>query len=184
MDKKEARDILIGRIVRLDDVFWAAAPTDVKFRFYGVRDGAGDAFLFGVTHLTRCYQATETDSTSIDPKPALYSMGRPMQSLSAPEEAVCLYTPGWIAPVLLTVGQSQGELQITAHTSQSLLMGRIRCWIALWILERRLPEGITRLTGKQDPPKKAAKNTPPKAESPKKKTGASTRRKKKTSPRD
>ena len=32
---------------------------------------------------------------------------------------------------------------MTAYTGRSLLIGRIRCRIALWILEKRLPESIT-----------------------------------------
>ncbi len=55
----------------------------------------------------------------------------------------CLYVPNWIAPVLLTAEQSGDGLQMKAYTGRSLLFGQIRCRIALWILEQRLPEGIT-----------------------------------------
>ena len=163
MDKKEARDILIGRLVRVDEPFWAAAPSGVKFPLNGIRDGADDAYLFGVTHLTRCYQ-----TEGIEPaiafaavENALYSMGRPIRLNSAPAEKAALYAPHWIAPVLLSVEQHEDGLQLTAYTGQSLLIGKLRCRIAMWILEQRLPEGITP-PGEYNPPKKATKEKQPK----------------------
>lgn len=143
MGNKEIRDILFGRIVRQNEQFWAAAPADAKIPFHGLRDGAGDVRLFGVTHLTRRYQTVQPDAALAEAERALYSMGRPMRLASMPESRGCLYTPHWIAPVLLVAEQDGDGLQMTAYTGRSLLVGRIRCHIALWILEQRLPEGIT-----------------------------------------
>lgn len=146
MDKKEIRDILLGRVVQLDEQFWGVAPSDAKFHFQGLKDGAGDVRLFGVTHLTRCYQVVEMEPAIAfaAAETALYSMGRPMYLELAPEKKACLYAPNWIAPVLLTFEQVGEQLQLTAYTGHSLLVGRIRCRIAQWILEQRLPEGVVR----------------------------------------
>lgn len=145
MGNKEVRDILLRRIVRQDEQYWTAAPSNVKFHFHGVRDGAGDVRLFGVTHLNRNYQVAEMDLTMALSAAGMVldSMGRPTRLTSMPERRACLYAPNWIAPVLLTVGQDGERLQVTAYTGRSLLFGRIRCRIAMWIFERRLPEGIT-----------------------------------------
>ena len=157
MDKKEARNILIGQLVRLDEHLWAAAPSDAKFHFHGIRDGAGDVYLFGVTHLTRCYQAKEIEPAAAFAMAAdaLYSMGRPILPKAAPAEKATLYAPTWIAPVLLSIEQHEAGFQLTAHTGHSLLFGKLRCHIAMWILEQRLPAEITR-QGEHLPPKKAA----------------------------
>ena len=162
MDKKEARDILVGRLVRLDERYWAAAPSDVKFRFHGIRDGAGDVYLFGVTHLTRSYRLAEVGASLAfeATEEALYSMGRPIRPKSAAEEKACLYAPNWIAPVLLSIRPENDELQMTAYTGKSLLFGRLRCCLALWILEQRLPEGITRLGEHRSPQKNKTEKKP------------------------
>ena len=99
MGNKEVRDILLGRILRKDEQFWTAAPSDAKFHFHGIRDGAGDVRLFGVTHLTRRYQTMEPDAALERAEQALYSMGTPMWLESMPEQKGCLYAPHWIAPV-------------------------------------------------------------------------------------
>ena len=145
MGNKEVRDILLRRIVRQNEQFWTVAPSDVKFHFHGVRDGAGDVRLFGVTHLTRSYQVTDMEPTVVlsAAESALNSLGYPMRLASMPDAKGCLYTPNWIAPVLLTVEQGGDGLQMSAYTGRSLLFAKIRCRIALWILEQRLPEGIT-----------------------------------------
>ena len=143
MVNKEIRDILLRRIVQQDDQFWMAAPPGTKFHFHGVRDGAGDVRLFGVTHLTRRYQTEmEPDAAFAAAERALYSMGRPIRLASVPGAKACFYTPNWIAPVLLTVQQETGGLQMTAYTGRSLVAAGFRSRIALWILEQRLPEGI------------------------------------------
>lgn len=141
MNKKEIRDILLGRIVRVDEKLWAAAPADARFHFHGVKDGAGDVRLFGVTHLSRSYQPEggKPAAALADAEPALNSMGRPMLLESMPEKKACLYAPGWIAPVLLTLEAGKDDLQMTAYTGRSLFLGRLRCRIALWILSQRLP---------------------------------------------
>ena len=61
MDNKEIRDILLGRIVRLDDKLWAAAPAGTKVHFHGVRDGAGDVRLFGVIQRSHRYRTEEME---------------------------------------------------------------------------------------------------------------------------
>lgn len=144
MDNKEIRDILLGRIVQLDEEHWAVAPAGTKFHFYGVKDGAGDVRLFGVTHRSNYYEAEEMESpiAFAAVETALHSMGRPMQLASKPKAKACLYAPNWIAPVLLTLAQDGDGLLLTAYTGRSMLIGQIRCRIALWILERRLPDGI------------------------------------------
>lgn len=144
MDKKEIRDILLGRIVQLDENLWGAAPANTKFHFLGLGDGAGDVRLFGVTNLNRCYLVggMEPDSLFEAAETALYSMGRPMRLESMPEKIGCLYAPKWISPVLLTFEREEDKLQMTAYTGRSLLSGWIRCRIALWIFGLRLPEGI------------------------------------------
>ena len=144
MNNKEIRDILLGRIVRLEDGLWAAAPAGTQVPFYGARDGAVDVRLFGVTYRSDCCQ-TEGMEPSIAfaaAETALNSMGRPMRLRSMPERKACLYAPYWIAPVLLTIEQDGNRLWLTAYTGKSMLIGRFRCRIALWILERRLPEDI------------------------------------------
>ncbi len=146
MDNKEVRDILLGRIVRQNEQFWTAAPSDAKFHFHGLKDGAGDVRLFGVIKMTRRYQTMELEADVAFEKAekALNSMGRPIWVASMPKSKGCLYAPNWIAPVLLTVEQEAGDLlQMTAYTGRSLLIGHLRCRIAFWILEQRLPEGIT-----------------------------------------
>ena len=157
MGNKEVRDILLRRIVRQNEQFWTVAPSDVKFHFHGVRDGAGDVRLFGVTHLTRSYQVTDMEPAEAfsAAESALNSLGYPMRLASMPEAKGCLYVPNWIAPVLLTVEQEKNGLQITAYTGRSLLAGRIRCRIALWILRQRLPENISCVAKKTE--KKAEK---------------------------
>lgn len=197
MDKKEARDILIGRLIRLDENIWAAAPADVKFHFHGIRDGAGDVYLFGVTHLTRCYQTAGAEPAIVlaAAETALNSLGRPIRLRSAPEEKACLYAPNWIAPVLLCIRQCEDELQMTAYTGQSLLIGQLRCRIAFWILEQRMPEDLIRLGKNQKSrkipaekkPKKPQDETiPPKTTkdvAPREKKAAPKRLKKKTPPK-
>jgi hypothetical protein len=153
MNNKEIRDILLGRIVRLEDKLWAAAPAGTKVPFYGARDGAVDVRLFGVTYRSDCCQ-TEGMEPSIAfaaAETALNSMGRPVQLRSMPERKACLYTPYWIAPVLLTLEQDGNSMWLTAYTGRSMLIGQFRCRIALWILERRLPAEIT-CTGKNKKP--------------------------------
>lgn len=144
MGNKEIRDILLRRIVRLDEQFWVAAPSDMKFHFQGVRDGAGDVRLFGVTNLTRGYQLTESEpAAALDAaEKALYSMGRPIRLASVPGAKACFYTPNWIAPVVLTVEPVGNGLQMTAYTGRSLVAAHFRCHISLWLLKRRLPEGV------------------------------------------
>ena len=145
MGNKEVRDILMGRIVQKNEQFWTAAPSDAKFRFHGIKDGAGDVRLFGVTHLTqRCGPSEmESDAAFAEVEAALYSMGRPVLLASLPKSKGCLYAPNWIAPVLLTVEQENDGLKMTAYTGRSLLIGHFRCRIALWLLKQRLPERIT-----------------------------------------
>jgi hypothetical protein len=75
----------------------------------------------------------------------------------APEKKACLYAPNWIAPVLLTFEQAGEQLQLTAYTGHSLLVGRIRCRIAQWILEQRLPEGVVRTAADKKPVRDEAK---------------------------
>lgn len=156
---KEVRDILMGRIVQLEENVWAAAPSNTKFHFHGIRDGAGDVRLFGVTHLSRRYQTAEMDPAIAfaASETALYSMGRPMQLSSIPKSKGGLYAPHWIAPVLITIEQENDKLQMTAYTGRSMLFSWFRCRIALWILERRLPEGITCIGKGAKPNRKEAK---------------------------
>jgi hypothetical protein len=170
MDKKEIRDILLGRVVQLDEQFWGVAPSDAKFHFQGLKDGAGDVRLFGVTHLTRCYQVLEMEPAIAfaAAEMALYSMGRPMRLELTPEKKACLYAPNWIAPVLLTFEQAGEQLQLTAYTGHSLLVGRIRCRIARWILEQRLPEGVVRTAADKKPVRDEAKREKVSREKPKK----------------
>ena len=146
MGNKEVRDILLGRIVRQDEKFWTVAPADVRLHFHGLRDGAGDVHLFGVTHLTRRYRTAEMErDDALDmAEKALYSMGTPLRFSTMQECKGCLYAPHWIAPVLLTVAWDADGLKTTAYTGRSLLFSRIRCRIAMWILEQRLPESVTR----------------------------------------
>ena len=169
MGNKEVRDILLRRIVRQNEQFWTVAPSDVKFHFHGVRDGAGDVRLFGVTHLTRNYQATDMEPTVVlsAAESALNSLGYPMRLASMPDAKGCLYTPNWIAPVLLTVEQGGDGLQMSAYTGRSLLFAKIRCRIALWILEQRLPEGITCASKNKKLDKKEAKQKEPRQKEPK-----------------
>lgn len=183
MDNKEIRDILLGRIVRLDENLWGAAPAGTRFHFYGVRDGAGDVRLFGVTHRSHCYQTGETEPAIAfaAAETVLNSMGRPMRLASVPDGKACLYAPNWIAPVVLTLARDGNGLLLTAYTGRSLLIGQVRCRIALWIFEQRLPAGIT-YTGK---------NRKPDREHAKKKNagqriaskGSSSRKKKKAAPK-
>lgn len=181
MDKKEIRDILLGRIVRLDEELWGAAPAGARFHFHGVRDGAGDVRLFGVTRRSHRYRTAEMEKADAfaAAETALNSMGRPMQLKSAPEERACLYAPNWIAPVLLTLAQDGDGLVLTAYTGKSMLLGQFRCRIALWILERRLPEGITYTGKKQKSDRERGKHT--QRQSAPKKTSA--RKKKKYAPK-
>jgi hypothetical protein len=171
MGNKEVRDILLRRIVRQNEQFWTVAPSDVKFHFHGVRDGAGDVRLFGVTHLTRSYQVTDMEPTVVlsAAESALNSLGYPMRLASMPDAKGCLYTPNWIAPVLLTVEQGGDGLQMSAYTGRSLLFAKIRCRIALWILEKRLPEGITCAGKNKKLEKKEAKQKEAKQKEPRKK---------------
>ena len=144
MGNKEIRDILLRRMVRVDEQFWVAAPPEMKFHFQGVRDGAGDVRLFGVTHKTRGYQLAEAEpAAALDAaERALYSMGRPIRLASVPGAKACFYAPNWIAPVVLTVEAGENGLQMTAYTGRSLVAAPFRCHISLWILKRRLPEGV------------------------------------------
>lgn len=174
MGNKEVRDILLRRIVRQNEQFWTAAPPDVKFHFHGVRDGAGDVRLFGVTHLDRNYQVTDMEPAVAlsATESALNSLGYPMRLASMPDAKGCLYTPNWIAPVLLIAEQSGDGLQMKAYTGRSLLFARIRCRIALWILEQRLPEGITcagksKKLDKKETKQKEAKPKEPRQKEPK-----------------
>lgn len=171
MGNKEVRDILLRRIVRQNEQFWTAAPPDVKFHFHGVRDGAGDVRLFGVTHLTRNYQVTDIEPAIAlsAVESALNSLGYPMRLASMPDAKGCLYTPNWIAPVLLIAEQSGDGLQMSAYTGRSLLFARIRCRIALWILEQRLPEGITCAGKSKKPDKKEVKQKEAKQKEPRQK---------------
>ena len=186
MDKKEIRDILLGRIVRLDENLWGVAPSDAKFHFHGVKDGAGDVRLFGVTHLARDYQAmgVEPGTAFEEVGAALKSMGRPMQLGSAPEGMACRYEPGWIAPVLLMLEREENTLRLSAHTGRSLLMGKVRCYVSLWLLERRLPAGVTRMErvkkagGKKTEKKESTPRPEKKNEVPKRKKYAPKRLKK------
>ena len=181
MGNKEVRDILLGRILPKDEQFWTAAPADARFHFHGIKDGAGDVRLFGVTHKTRCYEMAEVEPTIAlaAAETALYSMGKPMQLDSMPEAKGCLYAPKWIAPVLLTIEQDEDGLQMTAYTGRSLVFSWFRCRIALWLLERRLPAGSAD-TGKRRNPdgeraekkvlkREAPKRAEPKREEPKRK---------------
>lgn len=163
MDNKEIRDILLGRIVRLDDKLWAAAPAGTKVHFHGVRDGAGDVRLFGVIQRSHRYRTEEMEEAIAfaAAETALNSMGRPMRLTSTPERKACLYAPNWIAPVLLTLAQDGDGLMMTAYTGNSFLIGRFRCWIALRLLEKRLPEGIT-FAGKNEKPDKEPDKKPEK----------------------
>ena len=149
MANREIRDILLGRIVRLDEDHWAAAPAGTKLHFYGTREGAGDVRLYGVNHRSSCYRTEEMETAAAfeEVETVLYSMGRPMLLETLPERRACLYAPHWIAPVLLTLAQDEENLLLTAYTANSLVMGRFRSRIALWVLERRLPAGLI-CTGK------------------------------------
>ena len=167
MGNKEVRDILLRRIVRQDERFWTVAPSNAKFHFHGVRDGAGDVHLFGVTHLARNYRVMELEPPMAfaAAEKALNSMGYPMQLVTMPERKGCLYAPNWIAPVLLTIEQNGEELQVVAYTGRSLFASWFRCRVALWILEQRLPENII-CVGRN---KKADRKETEKQETPKKK---------------
>ncbi|MBR5000869.1 MAG: hypothetical protein IKY08_02795 [Firmicutes bacterium] len=149
MANREIRDILLGRIVRLDEDHWAAAPAGTKLHFYGSREGAGDVRLYGVNHRSSCYRTEEMETAAAfeEVETVLYSMGRPVLLETLPERKACLYAPHWIAPVLLTLSQDEENLLLTAYTANSLVMGRFRSRIALWVLERRLPAGLI-CTGK------------------------------------
>ena len=144
MANREIRDILLGRIVRLDEDHWAAAPAGTKLHFYGSREGAGDVRLYGVNHRSSCYRTEEMETAAAfeEVETVLYSMGRPVLLETLPERKACLYAPHWIAPVLLTLAQDEENLLLTAYTANSLVMGRFRSRIALWVLERRLPAGL------------------------------------------
>ena len=89
----------------------------------------------------------ETAAAFEEVETVLYSMGRPVLLETLPERKACLYAPHWIAPVLLTLAQDEENLLLTAYTANSLVMGRFRSRIALWVLERRLPAGLI-CTGK------------------------------------
>ena len=187
MANKEIRDILLGRIVRLDEELWAVAPAGTRFHFHGIRDGAGDVRLFGVTHCSRCYRmgGMEPAVAFSAAETALYTMGRPMQLASMPEEKACLYAPNWIAPVLLTLTQDGNDLLLTAYTGRSMLIGHLRCRIALWIFERRLPVGATCIEKNRkahiepEKTKKTGQRVAPKSRLPQKKKKAAPKRLKK-----
>ena len=171
MGNREIRDVLLGRIVRQDEQVWTVVPSGVKLRFHGVRDGEGDVRLFGVTHRMHNYQIAQAALTEAlaEAETALSSMGKAIHLASMPQAKACLYAPGWIAPVLLTMERNGDELQIAAYSGRSLLIGRLRCRVALWILERRLPATISYVgkgkkekrkdEEKKEPLKKAEKNS-------------------------
>jgi hypothetical protein len=151
-------------------------PPGTKVHFHGVRDGAGEVRLYGVAHLTRSYEAAELDAAFEEAGTALNSMGRPMRTESASEEKACLYMPGWIAPVLMILEKEEDTLQMSAHTARSPIIGKLRCHIALWMLERRLPAGVIRIQEEKTKGRKKeekhveiAPKAEKKAESPKKK---------------
>jgi hypothetical protein len=92
---------------------------------------------------------------------ALHSLGRPVQLESIPKSRACLYAPGWIAPVLICVEEAEDGFQMTAYTGRSLLVGWLRCRIVLWLLERRLPEGIICTQKVHKPDRKKEKQEKP-----------------------
>ena len=145
MDKNEIRDILMGRLVKLDEDLWVAPPADARLPFPGFRDGALNVRFKGVTRQSCRFRLRETEVDALfeEAGQALHSMGRTIRLASAPEAPACLYAPNWIAPVLLTLTREGDIMTLTAYTGRGFLIDRFRCRTAFRILEKRLPGGIS-----------------------------------------
>ena len=155
-EKKEIRDVLMGRTV-LDEDGNLTTLEPGMFRVpQGVVDGAGGVFLFGIARKARLY---ETDFSEGDTLAwadwCMASLGRTVRLRTQPEAAACRIRYMLTRPAVLTFRFMEGRPVLTAWAGRGLT-ARISLRRALRAFQRQLPEGI-RPSSEQAPREKRGK---------------------------
>ena len=155
-EKKEIRDVLMGRTV-LDEDGNLTTLEPGTFRVpQGVVDGAGGVFLFGIARKTCLY---ETDFSEGDTLAwadwCMASLGRTVRLRTQPEAAACRIRYVLTRPAVLTFRFMEGRPVLTAWAGRGLT-ARISLRRALRAFQRQLPEGI-RPSSEQAPREKRGK---------------------------
>lgn len=120
--KKEIRQILLGRCERLADGTLTAVPS--RSRSYlrgaqGISIGWGAIHILGITHREQgCRIEANTPGGKLSE--VMQTMGRGVHLQSTPEKVACLCQLPMAAPVLLTAERSGSGVKMSAYTSRSI----------------------------------------------------------------
>ncbi len=120
--KKEIRQILLGRCERLADGTLTAVPSRSRSYLRGAQGmsiGWGAIHILGITHRAQCCRI-ETNTPAGRLNEVMQTMGRGVHLQSTPEKTACLCQLPMAAPVLLTAECSENSVKMFAYTSRSV----------------------------------------------------------------
>lgn len=156
MDKEyEIRQILLGRVVQLENGCLAAAKPGQRLLFQGMVNGWGAVRLLGITRRVRCYRVKGKFSFHLAEK-LLHQMGRKVELSEAGQGLACLCQNPMASPVLMTVEQEGDRWTVTAYTGRSP-MAPLHCRRLLNRFAGGLPQGAEQVEKSSAPQKPGGK---------------------------
>lgn len=134
-EKKELRDLLLGKAV-LDEDGKLVTPGSGVFRVpQGITNGAGAVRFLGISGKKRLYETTLGEEALMEEARAcMSSIGRGVRLRQQPDAAACLIRYVLTVPVLLTFQYVDDRGLLTAWSGRSAT-GRISRWRAIHAFE-------------------------------------------------
>jgi len=141
-EKKEIRDLLLGKAV-LDVDGKLITPDAGMFRLpQGVVDGAGAVRLFGIKKRERYYASSiDEEQTVAEASRCMQHIGRGLRLREHPDAAACLIRYVLTRPAILTFRYVDGVPLLTAWTGRGPT-GWISIRRAVRAFDRELPDNI------------------------------------------
>ena len=120
-DKKEIRNLLLGKMV-LDEDGKLVTPPAGTFRVpQGVTDGAGSVRLFGITGKARRYETDLSEEAMMEAAAeAMRDMGRALRLREQPDAAACLIRYVMTRPAVLVFRYMEGSPVLTVWTGRGI----------------------------------------------------------------
>ena len=152
-DKKEIRNLLLGKMV-LDEDGKLVTPAAGTFRVpQGVVDGAGSVRLFGITGKARRYETELREEDMLEAAAeAMRDMGRALRLREQPDAVACLIRYVMTRPAVLVFRYMEGSPVLTVWTGRGITgwLSRLRAFRSF---EQLLSEDIRRSA--EEAPKEA-----------------------------
>ena len=141
-EKREIRDVLLGRTVLADDGRITSLEPGLHLSA-GIGDGAGAVRFFGIASRSCCFDASCGQEEAIElARKAMFEIGRGLILRTQPEAAACLIRYVFGRPVVLAFRYIDAVPVLTVWSGRSLL-GSLSIKRAVKVFLSELPEGLT-----------------------------------------